>query len=234
MTSIGGSVNRRDLRLFGGPVSDLSHWMKAAAWSLEEAVAISLGYEPDVLSLPKIQMLCPEEIRDRHLRRRPEVLNRLSPLAQSFLGRLFLLQRAVEIDDDLHSKRIDGGYLIRPHDFLRWFDAQTAEDWKEHIRVAMQGLLKAWRASSADTGEKKANHRDFGSLEDKKGVAKTWECIVSELNKPESGRRAMIYLKRDCVREHGITDRDFEALREKARNDPSLPKSKKGRPPKHK
>jgi len=178
MLTIDVSDNERDWRLFGSPSEDLSHWLKAPVWSLEDAVAISLGYEPDKLSVGVILRKCPEEIRDRPLRDSPEVLYRLSSVAQSFLGKLSLLERAV-IAGELQPIKADGKYWLKPFDFLRWFDAQAADDWKESVSVAMLGLLRAWRASGTDTEEGKVDLPFYGA----KGMnaAKAW--LFSEMVK---------------------------------------------------
>ena len=151
MITINASDNGRDQRLFGPPSLDLSHWLKAACWSLEEAVAISLGYEPDRLCLGLMLLKCPEEIRDRALRDRPQVFFRLSSVAQMYMGRLSLLERAVKMDE-LPAKFVNGEYNLKPFDFLRWFDAQTAEDWN-FTPVAMTLMLEALTVADA---EKKA------------------------------------------------------------------------------
>jgi hypothetical protein len=52
----------RDWELFGHPEEDLSRYLRAKAWHLEEAVAIGLGYHPHNLSLSVIREKCPEQI----------------------------------------------------------------------------------------------------------------------------------------------------------------------------
>jgi len=151
MITIDVSDNERDWRLFGLPSEDLSHHLEASNWSLEDAVAISLGYEPDNLRLALIYLKCPEEIRDRPLRGSREVLYRLSSVAQMYMGRLSLLQRAIEMEE-LPAKLINGEYKFKPFDFLRWFDAQTGDNWN-FIPMGMTSMLDALVAT--DT-EKKA------------------------------------------------------------------------------
>jgi hypothetical protein len=209
------SDNGRDRRLFGGPVSDLTHWLKAAAWSLEEAVAISLGYEPEVLNIPKILRVCPEEIRDRHLRRRHDVFYRFSDLIQMFLGRLSLLERAI-IARELEATLVDGKYWLKPADFLRWFDAQTTEDWKEHVRVAMLGILKAWSASGAAADEGKTGFSSTGAKG--KDPAKHWlfSLMVEFPKTPPPQFKKKPLLEKYVMEMFELKQRDFREVFQKA------------------
>lgn len=179
MITIDVSDNERDLRLFGVPSSDLSHWLKASVWSLEEAAAISIGFEPDALSLGVILRKCPEEIRDRPLGRQPEVLFRLSSVAQFFFGRLSLLERAI-IAGELPSIKSDGSYWLKPFDFLRWFEDQTAEDWN-YIPLGMTAMLEALAGS--DTEKKKADRSSLGAPKRRKGRKSALNHLIFHMRK---------------------------------------------------
>jgi hypothetical protein len=85
----------RDLKLFGPPEKDLSQYLRAKAWELEEAVALGLGRHPRNLSLSVIREKCPEQIdlqgKDWHEDQLPS--------AQLFMERYDLLKRAAFVGD---------------------------------------------------------------------------------------------------------------------------------------
>jgi hypothetical protein len=104
-----------ELKLFGFPEKDLSRYLRAAAWELEEAVALGLGRHLRNLSLAVIREKCPEQIdlqgKDWHEDQLPS--------AQLFMDRYGLLKRAAFIGD-IKSEERDGTLWFKPVDLATY------------------------------------------------------------------------------------------------------------------
>jgi hypothetical protein len=132
----------RDLKLFGPPEKDLSRYLRAKAWELEEAVALGLGRHPRNLSLSVIREKCPEQI-DLQCKARPEDL---LPTAQLLMDRCELLKRAAFIGD-IKSEERDGKIWFKLVDLATY----AHKEW-DYMPASARALMAAAVIAAANTG----------------------------------------------------------------------------------
>ena len=141
---------RRTQEIFGPIKPDLDHWLEAALWTVDEAVAISLSRDPRFLSKRNLEELWPDELQK--VQRQMTALEAAScnPTVGLFVNRFALLERAV-MAGDIRSERIDGVYRFRPRDFLLWVKEQheTSSCWQT-IFPALQHMLNTRTTGAAD------------------------------------------------------------------------------------
>jgi hypothetical protein len=240
-------VADHDLKLFGPPEEDLSRYLRAKAWHLEEAVALGLGYHPHNLSISVIREKCPEQI-DLSCKGRT---GDLRPLPGLFMDRCKLLEEST-IFDDIDSKERGGKLWFKPADLATY----ARKEWASYMPSSARALMDA-AVLDADTGfannsEKEeatapaaateaapaaflgpasTNAPADGAVGPQEGHSSAWNLIESETCKPIDERqfKRRTALKARCA-ELGAGDRAFERLYEKAEGLPGFIRFKKGRP----
>lgn len=239
------TAHAADLERFGPPDAEFDIWCKLDAWTVEEAVALSMGREPFAISPQVIKNL--GLIPHKHGVKTSEDLQRLSRIAGAYEARHRALLRAAR-HAKLPAKLIDGAYEITPLDFLAWFERPRGEaPWQvlpvamvEHVRAfhgresppATLGIAGAKETVEQDTEKEKAGRSSLGVLKDKKGVAESLKLMRSELRKPLDKRqfRTMEDLRFHCQAEFGITFHHCVNVARIANNEPGSIPYPKGRP----
>jgi hypothetical protein len=151
-------ADRADMERFGPAYCELEIWCRYPAWTIEEATALSLGHDPQAISLKVIE--CENLILHRSGLKKLNDLMRLSRIAVIYQDRHRRLLRAARYKE-LAATPVDGSYEVRPLDFLEWFERQKDQypwdslpaDMTEQIRARYAGDSNG---GPADTGPKEA------------------------------------------------------------------------------
>jgi hypothetical protein len=104
------------------PRADFAHWSRASYWTIEEAIALSLGYDPNVVSSEKLKDYDAAEV----------------PFVAVYAQRRDLILRGKEMQ--LTDR-------VVPHDFVAWARARgipVPPELEERVR-AISGTVD-WRA----------------------------------------------------------------------------------------
>ena len=143
------TAHAADLERFGPPDAEFDIWCKLDAWTVEEAVALSMGREPFAISPQVIKNL--GLIPHKHGVKTSEDLQRLSRIAGAYEARHRALLRAAR-HAKLPAKLIDGAYEITPLDFLAWFERPRGEAPWQVLPVAMVERVEGVSRSGISTG----------------------------------------------------------------------------------
>jgi hypothetical protein len=194
-----GAAHMADRERFGPPAAELELqiWYQLPAWTVEEVVALSLGYDPQSISPAIIEKLG-LALHPSHAKTYQDVL-RLSRTASVYMDRHRHLLRGANYME-LAATLALGSYQIRPLDFLEWFERQDGrypwhrlpEGMTKRIRTrhatAPGTSSHAAKGSPVRTGEKEAtvSNADIPGACMKREVAPSAGNIENESNENPS------------------------------------------------
>lgn len=132
--------------------SELELWCSVPAWTVAETVALSIMRDPGVIS--------PEVIKNLDLILHPHGVapkdwKRLSRIAGLYEARHIHLLRAARHDSELHATPVEGGFEIRPLDFLAWEKLRRGQGPWSGLPDALVERVRAFHGGNADTGKEK-------------------------------------------------------------------------------
>jgi hypothetical protein len=209
--------------------NEMERLCQLPTWTVEEAVALSIGFDPSSISPQSIAQF-KHHLGDASLGEAvrhpfgygqtlavPSSLKDDLQFARLYMARHDHLMRAARIGK-LPAAPFNGSFDIKPLDFLAWYKRQNGQ-------VPWHALPKELTAhfgldiSSDISG-------------DQRGVYETWRLMLSEMSKPLAERRfaTMTVFKAHCEATFKIRHHDFEILRTKAINTPRLTSWPTGRP----
>jgi hypothetical protein len=189
-TQMAAAADGADRKRFGPPSAEFDLWCGYAAWTPEEAVALSIARDPAVISPDVITR---QDLLLHHQGISLKDAPRLSRVARLYMDRYRSLSRAIR-HGELPSTSAHGGYEIKPGDFLEWCHSKKGlgpwawlpPDMKEQIQE--RRLANADPANVANTGKGNAAgiaKEDAGSSAGvEEGTQAAFEWLKSHLSGP--------------------------------------------------
>jgi hypothetical protein len=117
------AADEADAKRFPANSAEFEVWCADASWKLEVATALSMGYDPEIISPAIIERL--RLIFHPHLVETREGLLRLSRRAGIYKDRLRHLEAACVTGELGNAIKAGDAWYVRPLDLLEWFERQV-------------------------------------------------------------------------------------------------------------